>query len=82
MLTLLLRVCGPTVYKNLPGTDDAGGTEDDVHYTNIRDGDTFSVPGATLRAVATPGHTQVGAEPACRRHNAHWPCSHHAMTSL
>lgn len=44
----------PVVHKNnhpdLPGLD--------LALADIRDGDIFSVPGATLRAVHSPGHTR------------------------
>lgn len=42
--------CKPVVYKR--------EFEDDCQvYTEIRDGQLFHVEGATLKAVATPGHT-------------------------
>jgi glyoxylase-like metal-dependent hydrolase (beta-lactamase superfamily II) len=40
--------CKPAVYKR---------ESEDPIYTEIRDGQIFQVEGATLTAVATPGHT-------------------------
>lgn len=50
------------VYKHMP----AG--QEDGEFKQIADGDTFTVEGATLRAVYTPGHTQVSnnLRGACR----------------
>ena len=50
------------VYKHMPSTDegeDEGKSSEGDVFRNITDGKVFTVEGATLKAMHTPGHTSV-----------------------